>query len=269
MLTSPGRVVGIAALLGAVILAGCGSSGSSTSSKSTASATPAANANPVDRAFIAEIVPNDQLALAMARLATTHAQHPQIKVFASRVIPANTAQVAQLTGLAKTLGVTPKPMKPTVMTGMENDAGALGIQMYQLGMDQVNPTTLATAKPFDRTFLTMMASDLEGAMTMARSELAKGTNSQLRPVATTVLTNAGTGVTQLKHWQSMWYGKGAHGSGAMSGMKNMKGMKKTKNSGGGSGMKGMSHTGTTTTGTSTTSTPMSQKMRKSRSRAGA
>jgi uncharacterized protein (DUF305 family) len=199
-------------------------------------AAPTAAANAADKAFLGEIIPNDQLAVAMAKLAGAHAQRPQLKVFSNRVISADTAQLSQLTALAKLLRVTPSPTRPTMMTGMENDAGALGIQMYQMGMDQVNPTTLATAKPFDKAFLTMMADDLAGAVNMARAELVKGTNPQLRPIATMVVSDAGTGVSQLKNWQSMWYGKSPH-----TGMKGMSGKK------GSSGMKGMSHTTTTTT----------------------
>jgi uncharacterized protein (DUF305 family) len=232
-------VLSLAATTVTLMLAGCGSSSSTTSTKFTASPAGAGSANAADKAFIAEIIPNDELALAMARLAETKAQRPQLKVFSSRVISADTAQLSQLGAIAKALGVTPKPMKPALMTGMENDAGALGIQMYQMGMDQVDPTTLAAAKPFDKTFLTMMADDLGGAVNLSRSELSKGTSPQLRPVATIVVTNAGTGTSQLKKWQSMWYGKGSHGG--MSGMKNMKGMnskKGMKNMKGMSGMKG-------------------------------
>ena len=248
-MTLPGRVSSLIAVLLGVLIAGCGSSTSSTTSTSKSSSAPqGSNANAADRAFLAAIIPNDELAVAMAKVAQTHAQRPQLKVFSGRLIAGDDAQIAQLTALAHTLHVTPEPMKPTMMTGMENDAGALGIQMYQMGMDQVNPSTLATAKPFDHAFLTMMASDLAGAETMARQELSKGTNPQLRPIATTTVTDSGTGVSQLKRWQSMWYGKGMKG---MSGTKTMKGMKGMKGMSGMSGMKGMKgmHTGT---GTNTT-----------------
>lgn len=244
--TSPGRVLSLSAILVGVLLAGCGSS---TSTTSTASSTGAksTSANAADRAFVAEIIPNDQLAVAMAKLAKAHAQHSQLKVLADRIIAADSAQIAQLTGIAKALGVTPKPMKPTVMTGMENDAGALGLQMYQMGMDPVDPTTLATANPFDNPFLTMMSSDLGGAVNLARAELSKGTDPQLRPIATTTTSAAGTGLSQLKQWQSMWYGKGSHSTGGMSGMKGMNGMK---------GMSTGSNTGTgTTTMPKTTTAP--------------
>jgi uncharacterized protein (DUF305 family) len=241
MMTSPGKVLGLAGITVALLLAGCGSS---TSTKSTASAAGAGNANAADKAFIAEIIPNDQLAVAMAKLAETKAQRHELKVFSSRIVAADTAQLSGLGAIAKALGVTPKPMKPAVMTGMENDAAALGIQMYQMGMDEIDPSTLAAAKPFDKTFLTMMAYDLGGAVNLSRGELSKGTNSQLRPVASMVVTDAGTGASQLKKWQSMWYGKGSH-----SGMSGMKGMKGT---GGMKGMKGMSKGSRTGTGTTTT-----------------
>lgn len=222
--STPSRRSSVAALVVGVLLAGCGSSTSSTSTTSSKSTTAAAKANAADKAFVSEMIPNDQLAVEMAKLAQTNAQHSQLKPFANQVInTTNGAQVAPLTTIATALGVTPLPTKPTTMTGMENAAGALGIQMYQLGMDQVDPTALASAKPFDKSFLTMMISDDNGAVTMARAELSKGTDSQLRAQANTVVATQGKDVTQLKKWQSMWYGKKS----TSSGMKGMPGMKTT------------------------------------------
>ena len=225
MTFSPGRLLCASALSLSVMAAGCGSSSNKPSSSGTGSSQ--AGSAP-DRAFLSEIIPNDELAVANAKLAQTHATHMQLKVMAGHIIAADTPQIAQLTALAKSMGVTVDAMNPTSMTLMTNNTTALGIGDMNSVMDSVTLSTVASAKPFDKTYMKSMEYVLDGAETLSQAELMKGTSTQLHSVASATVTDAGSGVAQLKSWNSAWYGKMA----GMKGMSHMKGM---------SGMSGMVH----------------------------
>ena len=227
MAVSPSRLLCVTAISVGVIVAGCGSSANKPSTSGSAASKTASAA---DKAFLSEIIPNDELAVANAKLAQTDATHMQLKVMAGHIITADTPQIAQLTALAKTMGVTVDVMNPTSMTLMTNNTAALGISNMYSVMDSVTLAAVSSAKPFDKTYMKSMEYILEGAKNLSQAELSKGTSTQLHSVASAALTDAGTAVNQLKSWNSMWYGK-------MAGMKGMKGMK------GMSGMSGMSGMG--------------------------
>jgi uncharacterized protein (DUF305 family) len=208
-------------------LTACGSS-SSTTSKTTS--TTASTGNAADKAYAAEAVPDDQLAVQLAALVPAHTTHSQLKTFASSLTTAENAQIKQLDGVDSALGVKAAATSPTTMTAMEANALALGIQMYQMGMDQINTANVASAKPFDPAFLTSMITLEKGAKNMAQAELSKGNDASLRSIANSIVASADSNVSQLQSWQTAWYGSSKTSttttkSGGMSGMKGMKGMK--------------------------------------------
>lgn len=217
--------------LATLVLAGCGSS-SGNQAKNVSHQAAGSKANAADRAFAAEMIPDDQLAVQLAKLAPTRAMHAQLKTFAAHVVSADNAQIAQLTAIASSLGVKPAPMNPTMMTGMQNDAVALGLQMYQLGMDQVNASHLAGARAFDTAFLQTMITHHKGALNMARGELSRGTNSQLKAVANVIASGDQSDLSQLEGWEKAWSAmsgaKKSSGGAGMSGMSGMGGGSKKK-----------------------------------------
>lgn len=56
-----------------------------------------------------------------------------------------------------------------------------------MGMDG-DMSMLETATPFDPAFLTMMIPHHEGAVAMAKAELAKGKDPELKQLAQTIIT---------------------------------------------------------------------------------
>ncbi len=193
----------LAAVLLAALIAGCGSSGSGSGSSA---------ANATDKAFVVEMIPHHQLALEMAKQAQAQAQRPQVKSLAGNITSSQSAEIAQMTGIAKTLGVKPASMNPSAMTAMQKHAATLGIRMDQMGMD-MKMSSLDGAKPFDRAFLDMMTPHHEGAVNMARAEIAKGKNPKLRALAKTITADQTKEIGEMKDWRTKWYGKPAPGGG--------------------------------------------------------
>ena len=186
------------AVIGAVI-AGCGSS--STTSGSS-------NANAADKAFVAQMIPHHQMAVQMAQSAKQRGGHADTTKLAGDIISAQDAEIAQMRTLAKSIGVKPAAMPSGSMSetgGMAGDAKALGLSMKEMGMS-MNMAMLDKAKPFDRAFIDMMIPHHQGAIRMARAELAKGKDTQLKKIATGIVAAQTREIAKMNSWRKGWYG---------------------------------------------------------------
>lgn len=155
-------------LVGTLILAGCGESDSGDSGSS-------AGGNGADRAFVADMVPHHEAALAMSEIALERGKSPFVKKLARDIIASQTAEISTLRtedeGLA-TAGIKP---------------GTLGVPAHLMGMDH-DPGALDTASPFDTAFLEMMIPHHEGAVVMSQAELKRGEDPQLKALAQDIIT---------------------------------------------------------------------------------
>ena len=182
------------ALVGA-ILAGCGSS----SSKTTTS-------NATDHAFVQQMIPHHMMAVQMAQTAQRHGDHTQIKALGASIISDQQAEIAEMTPIAKTLGVKPDamPMGGHMGNQMMSDGHTLGMSMNQMGMS-MNTSSLAAARPFDRAFIDMMIPHHQGAVRMAQAELKKGKNPKLRTLARRIISAQDREIFVMSQWRTRWY----------------------------------------------------------------
>lgn len=188
-----------AAILATAALAACGSSSSSSHSASTA--------DTVDRAFGQQMIPHHKMAVQMAQMAKMQAQHPAVKTLAGSIITSQTREISEMTAIAHKLGVTPDPMpmNGSMSAHMATDDQTLGLTMAQSGMS-MNMSTLNGAKPFDRMFIDMMIPHHQGAIRMARVELAKGTNVRLQSIAHGIIAAQASEIGQMNAWRKTWFG---------------------------------------------------------------
>ena len=75
--------------------------------------------------------------------------------------------------------------------------GSLGVPEHMMGMDG-DVASLNTAKPFDRAFLRMMIPHHEGALVMAKAELAKGRDSEPKTLAQDIITGQRSELTAMR-----------------------------------------------------------------------
>jgi uncharacterized protein (DUF305 family) len=68
------------------------------------------------------------------------------------------------------------------LAGAGIERGSLGVPQHMKGMDD-DPHSLRSAQPFDRAFIQMMIPHHEGAIEMAKAELAEGQDRELRALA--------------------------------------------------------------------------------------
>lgn len=175
-----------ATLLSAGTISACG--GSSRHSGAASTRTTSANAatgSGVDRAFAAEMIPHHVSAVAMARIALDRGQSAFVKQLAARIISTQQAELVRLRAADASLA------KAGVKTG------DLGVAHSMMGMDD-DPAQLKTASPFDAAFLAMMIPHHQGALVMAKAELARGASTPLRALATAIIAGQTKEIAQMR-----------------------------------------------------------------------
>lgn len=131
--------------------------------------------NGVDRAFAREMVPHHESAIEMAKIAEKRAKTKEVRQLASAIGHIQDEEIAVLRREDRALE----------RAGVER--GSLGVPGHMMGMDG-DPADLRDARDFDRAFVEMMIPHHEGAIAMARAELAKGTDPELRDLAQRIVT---------------------------------------------------------------------------------
>ena len=155
-------------LSAAALAAGCGSSDESSSSAAEAAG------NPTDRAFVAEMVPHHRSAVEMADVAKMEATSSFVKQLAADITKSQNAEIEQMQRVDAKLA----------KAGIKK--GDLGMDSHMMGME-MSADELRGAKPFDAKFIELMVPHHEGAIGMARAELAKGANPELKKLAQDII----------------------------------------------------------------------------------
>jgi len=157
-------------LVGGVALAACGDDTSTAGEGGTQTAA----GNGIDRAFVADMTPHHQSAVQMAKIAERRGQSPFVKDLAADIIRTQNAEITTMQSIASRLDAAGAKAK------------SLGIPEHQMGMD-MDLSQLRTADPFDRAFIDMMIPHHQGAIRMARVELAKGSSAEAKELAKQII----------------------------------------------------------------------------------
>lgn len=167
---SPKPLAALAAGL-ALAIAGCGSDESQDGpNASGGSASSGAAANGVDRAFARAMIPHHKSAVEMAKIAQERGESQFVKDLADDIVRTQNEEIETLRAQAAELKDA----------GVE--AGDLGMDHEMMGMND-NPSRLEAVDPFDRAFVDMMIPHHEGAIAMAKVELEKGADPELKALA--------------------------------------------------------------------------------------
>ena len=182
-------------IVAALALSACGDTDHSTSgpghdkpgmgASTAASAGASASFGQADVMFAQMMIPHHQQAVQMAELADTRAADPEVKKLAGQIKAAQAPEIATMTGWLTAWGM-PAPSAGaghgTSMPGM--DHGMPGM------MSDADMARLAAASGtgFDKQFLTMMIAHHEGAITMAKDEVARGVNPDAKALAQQIMT---------------------------------------------------------------------------------
>ena len=153
----------LAVLACLVALAGCG--GGSTGD---------APGNGTDRAFAAAMVPHHEAAVAMARIGVQRGESPFVRQLAADMVRTQQTEIATLR--EQDAALARAGVRRSTLTVADDDMG--------MAMDV---DALRRAQPFDPAFLRMMIPHHEGALAMAKAEIAQGRDPELKRLAERVL----------------------------------------------------------------------------------
>lgn len=183
--------------LGAV-LAGCSSTGTDSghdmSSVSSTTGAPAGQAghNQADVTFAQQMIPHHQQALDMAELVSSRTTNVKVVDLAGRIHKAQDPEIQRMTGWLTTWGAAATSTGMT-MPGMSNGQSMPGM------MSDADMSKLQGMKgvEFDRMWLQMMIQHHQGAIDMAKTELAQGSSADAKTLAQKIIDGQQAEITEM------------------------------------------------------------------------
>jgi uncharacterized protein (DUF305 family) len=183
-----------------VVLAACGDDDEESGAQS-GTATSQAAGNAFDRAFVAEMIPHHESAVEMAGIADDRARSTFVRELAAEITRTQTEEIGTLRAIDRRLAAA----------GVER--GDMGMDMTQMGMDS-DMGALASADPFDRAFVDEMVPHHRGAVMMARMQLQRGQDPELRRLAEAIITAQEREIREMNAFREERYGGPVPESGA-------------------------------------------------------
>ena len=146
----------------------------------------ASKLNAQDVMFLQGMIPHHQQAVEMSRLAPTHTKNPEVLDLATKILSAQQPQIDLMTQWLTDAG------ESTSMGDM--DMGNMGL----MSDDEMLALDNAQDKAFDKLFLAGMIVHHQGAVHMAQGIIANGESTQVRTLASNILTSQTSEIEQMK-----------------------------------------------------------------------
>lgn len=151
-------------LASAVLLGACSGNDSMPGMNSSPSAQADAGHNADDVTFAQQMIPHHSQALDMAKLVPSRSTNPKVLDLASRIEKAQDPEIQQMHGWLTTWGA-----------GMPGMSGSMPGMMTDADLQKLEA---AKGAEFDKMWLDMMIKHHQGAIDMAKTELAKGAGAK-------------------------------------------------------------------------------------------
>ncbi|GHF08803.1 hypothetical protein GCM10017786_48280 [Amycolatopsis deserti] len=202
---------GIAVAVAGLVLAACGGGnddhagmnmGGSSAPVTSSAPAQSATHNDADVTFAQEMIQHHQQALDMAKLVPTRSTNNQVKDLASRIERAQDPEIQQMRGWLTQWNAAMSAMpsmsgmhmpSTSSMPGM--DHGAMPGMMSDADMRMLEH---ASGAEFDKMWLQMMVEHHQGAVEMARTELANGANADAKALAQAVIDAQTAEITEMQ-----------------------------------------------------------------------
>ncbi|MFE0021148.1 DUF305 domain-containing protein [Amycolatopsis sp. NPDC059021] len=192
------------AVASALVLAACGGNDDMSGMRHSSSPAPSAASGPQaghnadDVAFAQQMIPHHGQALDMAKMVPTRSTNPKVLDLASRIEKAQDPEITQMRSWLSSWGAAPGASS---MPGMDHGSmpGMSGGPMPGM-MSGDDMTKLGQAKgaDFDTMWLRMMVQHHQGAIDMARTELAKGGSADAKALAQKIIDGQQAEITEMR-----------------------------------------------------------------------
>lgn len=152
--------------------------------------------NQADVTFAQMMIPHHEQAIEMAKLAPSRAADPKVKKLATQIEGAQDPEITLMTTWLKSWDET------VSMDATDHGMGqATGQTMPGLMTEsQMDELTTSTGADFDRLFLTLMIEHHQGAIDMAKSEQADGSNAAAIKLAERIETAQTAEIATMRTW---------------------------------------------------------------------
>ena len=196
-----------AALAATLVLSGCGAGDMEGMSgmKTTASAgsgTPAPSGTPASKAknaadvlFATMMIPHHAQAISMADIALKRGTDPKVVALAPKIKAAQGPETERMSGWLAGWGEpVPSASGGSDMSDMHGMGGQTGGMMSAQEMTNLRA---AAGSAFDRMWLQMMVRHHQGAVDMAKTELARGTHPESKELARSIIDAQAAEVAEI------------------------------------------------------------------------
>lgn len=192
-------VIAATFVAGALVVS-CSSSDSSHSTMTTVAAVtiPAtANFNATDVSFAQGMIPHHAQAVEMADMAIATSTNADVLALAKQIKSAQNPEIETMTGWLQTWGQA-VPSTASMAGGGHDMTNMSGMMMDGM-MSEADMKRLESSKgtAFDRLWLELMIQHHEGAVRMAKDELADGKNSDAKALAQAIITGQQAEITKM------------------------------------------------------------------------
>jgi uncharacterized protein (DUF305 family) len=188
------------------------SSPASISASASATATATATFNDADVAFAQMMIVHHQGAIQMADLAPSRAQNQDVLALAARIKAAQAPEIDQMTSWLTAWGAAPSMMSGSTTSGTGGmDHGGMDMggttsaaessAMSMPGMmsgDQMQQLESASGAAFDKMFLELMIVHHQGAIEMAETEIADGSNPEAVALAQKIKSDQTAEIAEIQ-----------------------------------------------------------------------
>jgi uncharacterized protein (DUF305 family) len=152
---------------------------------SSSSAQPAADRNPADVTFATGMIPHHGQAIIMADMAVKQASNSQVKRLGVEIKAAQGPEITTLSGWLKAWGA---PV-PSASMSAGHDMGGHEGMTGMMSAAELQQLEGASGAAFDKLWLEMMITHHQGAIEMAKTELATGQNQPAKALAQSIITS--------------------------------------------------------------------------------
>jgi uncharacterized protein (DUF305 family) len=153
--------------------------------------------------FMAGMIPHHRAAVAMARLELARGTHPQLMTMARQIIASQDAEISQMTRwLHAWYGLTPAQALARAPATMRRMLDSMEAEMGQM---TARLTAVRAGPGFDRAFMEAMIPHHQMAIIMSRMVSMGAGHSQLRILASRIITSQGAQIRQMCAWLHAWY----------------------------------------------------------------
>jgi len=175
----------------AVLLAACGSGGSSAGN---------AAVNDADVEFLQGMVPHHSQAVEMAELVPDRSDRPELNELAETIISSQNEEIEQMNSLLSDAGAEP------VEGGMDHGGMTEGGMTMSGMMDdqQMQDLESSEGQDFELMFLDMMTAHHQGAIEVAEQVLDAGENSDVVGLAEQIIEAQQSEIEQMNTWKEQW-----------------------------------------------------------------